>query len=124
MDFNGGEYNDAADVTSFASEMPHSWVEVYFPETESLGRHLTRHLSPARRRIVDRRIAGTVFSKYLEALETFWIQYFVAFDNQEQRSLFAKTVRRGVVDYQSSDLVGYGTAFRPACRMVGPGSRR
>ena len=39
-------------------------------------------------------------TKYIEALETFWIQYFVAFDNQEQRSL-AKSVRTGFVEYQS-----------------------
>ena len=40
------------------------------------------------------------FNQYLEALEAFWIQNFVAFDNQEQRSL-VHSVRNGVVDYQS-----------------------
>jgi hypothetical protein len=41
------------------------------------------------------------FGGYLEALEAFWIQYFVAFDNQEQRSLF-RSVRNGFVEYQSN----------------------
>ena len=39
------------------------------------------------------------FNNYIEALETFWIQYFVAYDNQEQRSLF-RTVKSGFADYQ------------------------
>ena len=45
-------------------------------------------------------ITGTV-SKYLEALETFWIQYFVAYDDQGQRSL-ARSVRSGFIDYQNT----------------------
>ena len=40
------------------------------------------------------------FNKYVEALETFWIQYFVAYDGAEQRSLFT-SIRRGVNSYGS-----------------------
>ncbi|HNU09620.1 MAG TPA: transglutaminase domain-containing protein, partial [Pyrinomonadaceae bacterium] len=40
-------------------------------------------------------------SRYLDALETFWIQYFVAFDNHEQRSLF-RSIRDGFNDFQNS----------------------
>ncbi|MDM7923303.1 MAG: DUF4129 domain-containing protein, partial [Pyrinomonadaceae bacterium] len=40
------------------------------------------------------------FGKYLEAIEMLWIQYFVAFDNQEQRSLFT-SIRRGMSDYNA-----------------------
>ena len=36
----------------------------------------------------------------MKRLETFWIQYFVAFDNQEQRSLFT-SVKKSVGEYQS-----------------------
>ena len=39
-------------------------------------------------------------NKYLEAAEAIWIQYFVAFDNQEQRTL-ARTLRTGFVEYQT-----------------------
>ena len=38
--------------------------------------------------------------KYLEALDAPSIQYFVAFDNQGQRSL-ARSVRDGYLDYQT-----------------------
>jgi hypothetical protein len=40
----------------------------------------------------------------------FWIQYFVAFDNQEQRSLLT-SFRRGFQDYQSQTS-GYLETFR------------
>ncbi|MBC7898474.1 MAG: DUF4129 domain-containing protein, partial [Saprospiraceae bacterium] len=38
-----------------------------------------------------------------------WIQYFVAFDNQEQRSLFT-SVRKSVVEYQSKTSSCLGSA--------------
>ena len=40
------------------------------------------------------------FGRYLEALETFWIQYFVAYDNQEQRSLF-RSMKNGFAEFQT-----------------------
>jgi hypothetical protein len=69
---------------------------------------LTRRPSPDK--IVNRQQQGlrTVFRKYLDAIETFWIQYFVAFDNQEQRSLFT-TMRRGLTDYQDSISFSWNT---------------
>jgi hypothetical protein len=45
-------------------------------------------------------------SKYIEAVEMFWIQYFVAYDNQEQASI-ARSVRRGFSDYQSTASEGF-----------------
>ncbi|MEO6655967.1 MAG: DUF3488 and transglutaminase-like domain-containing protein [Pyrinomonadaceae bacterium] len=97
--FHGGEYNDTADVTVVRQRNAHAWVEVYFPKedvwvpfdpTPSAGQNVAA---------ASTGISGTV-KKYLEALETFWIQYFVAFDNQEQRSL-VRFVRNGFVDYQA-----------------------
>ena len=98
--FQSGEYNEAADVFVVKQKDAHSWVEVYFPQEDAwipfdptpfAGR--TEGMSGANG------VLGQV-NKYLEALETFWIQYFVAFDNQEQSSLF-RTVRSGFQDYQS-----------------------
>ena len=95
--FQRGEYNDTANVFVVRQRNAHSWVEVYFPNenvwltfdpTPFAGRNLTTG-SPG--------IAKQV-SNYLEALETFWIQYFVAYDNAEQRSLFT-SVRRGIASY-------------------------
>ena len=95
--FHGGEYNDAADVTVVRQRNAHAWVEVYFPgETAWVTFDPTPSSGDATGASTG--IAGTV-NKYLEALETFWIQYFVAYDNQEQRTL-ARTVRGGFLDYQ------------------------
>jgi transglutaminase-like putative cysteine protease len=84
--FQLGEYNDAADVYTVRQSDAHSWVEVYFPET---GTWVTFDPTP-----VDGRPGGTAatglrgqLGKYTEALELFWIQYVVAYDKQEQRSL-------------------------------------
>ncbi|MGH9947965.1 MAG: transglutaminaseTgpA domain-containing protein, partial [Pyrinomonadaceae bacterium] len=97
--FQRGDYNDAADVYVVRQRNAHSWVEVYFPESESW---VTFDPTPFAGQTSESAIAGFAnsFRKYADALETFWIQYFVAFDNQEQRSLFV-SVRRGLVDYQS-----------------------
>ena len=97
--FQRGDYNDTADVFVVRQRNAHSWVEVYFPETDSWVTFdptppAGQNTSATFGAISDR------FRKYVEALETFWIQYFVAFDNQEQRSLFV-SMRRQVYDYQS-----------------------
>lgn len=97
--FSQGEYNDTADVWVVKQRNAHSWVEVYFP-----GENVWVPFDPTpfSGQTPGGASAGITakFAKYLEALETFWIQYFVAFDNQEQRSLFT-SVRRGFADYQS-----------------------
>lgn len=97
--FSGGEYNDAADVWIVRQKNAHSWVEVYFPGENAW---VTFDPTPFAGQPTGGTTVGLTakFNKYLEALETFWIQYFVAYDNQEQRSLFT-SVRRGVADYQS-----------------------
>ena len=105
--FHGGDYNDTADVTVVRERNAHSWVEVYFPKenawvpfdpTPFIGQTATSSTG----------ISGQ-FNKYLEALETFWIQNFVAFDNQEQRSL-VRSVRNGFVDYQGKVSSYFGHA--------------
>jgi hypothetical protein len=98
--FQPGEYNETADVYVVKQRNAHSWVEVYFPKenawvpfdpTPFAGQSLETNASTG---IIGR------FNNLVEALETFWIQYFVAYDNQEQRSLF-RSVKNGVVDYQA-----------------------
>jgi len=99
--FQQGEYNETADVFVVRQRHAHAWVEVYFPGEEAW---VTFDPTPAAGQGVGD-LAGTGITgrmtKYLEALEMFWIQYFVAFDNQEQRSLFTN-LRRSFLDYQSS----------------------
>jgi|CXWL01.1.fsa_nt_gi transglutaminase-like putative cysteine protease len=95
--FHGGEYNDAVDMTVVRNRNAHSWVEVYFPGENAW---ITFDPTPASGdgNAASTGIAGAM-NKYLEALETLWIQYFVAYDNQEQRTL-AREVRGGFLDYQ------------------------
>lgn len=85
--FQLGEYNDAADVYTVRQSDAHSWVEVYFPET---GAWVTFDPTPVAGRPGNNDETGFwrgSLGKYAEALELFWIQYVVAYDKQEQRSL-------------------------------------
>jgi transglutaminase-like putative cysteine protease len=88
--FQMGEYNDAADAYTVTQRDAHSWVEVYFPETDSW---VTFDPTPADGR-PPRQHTGlsASLSKYAEAFELMWIQYVVGYDKQEQRSL-ATTLR-------------------------------
>ncbi|MBD0326157.1 MAG: transglutaminase domain-containing protein, partial [Pyrinomonadaceae bacterium] len=88
--FQRGEYNDAADVYTVTQRDAHSWVEVFFPETNSW---VTFDPTPAAGRPV-RESTGLMARarKYAEALELFWMQYVIGYDKQEQRTL-ATSVR-------------------------------
>src|SRR5204862_7175855 len=79
------EYNEAAGAYTVRQSDAHSWVEVYFPETNSwvtfdptpaAGRAITQHTG----------LAG-LLGKYAEAFELMWFQYVIGYDKQEQRSL-------------------------------------
>ncbi len=96
--FHGGEFNDAAGVTIVRQRNAHAWVEVYFPGEDAWVSFDPTPDSGLNAAGFGGGIAGTI-RKYAEALETFWIQYFVAFDDQEQRSL-ARSVRSGMADFQ------------------------
>ena len=84
--FQTGRYNRAADVYTVEQQDAHSWVEVYFPETDAW---VTFDPTPPAGRSTPE--AATGFSaqlqNYVEALELFWIQYVVAYDKDEQRSI-------------------------------------
>jgi len=96
--FQQGEYNETAGVYIVKQKDAHSWVEVYFPEENAW---VPFDPTPFAGRSDNLNSAGIFggFGSYLEALETFWIQYFVSYDNQEQRSLF-RSVRSGFNQYQ------------------------
>src|ERR1700730_9046081 len=83
--FLPGEYNDAAGAYTVRQSDAHSWVEVYFPESQSW---VAFDPTPAAGRTEPVRtgLAGQL-GKYAEALELIWFQYVVGYDRQEQRSL-------------------------------------
>lgn len=97
--FQSGEYNETADVFVVKQKDAHSWVEVYFPQENAWVPFDPTPFAGQMNSAAATGIFGT-FNKYLEALETFWIQYFVAYDKQEQRSLF-NSVRSSFQDYQA-----------------------
>lgn len=96
--FQMGEYNDAADAYTVTQRDAHSWVEVYFPQTDSW---VTFDPTPAAGRPARTHTGGLTgsLSKYAEALELMWIQYVVGYDKQEQRSL-ATTLRNRLYAYR------------------------
>ena len=95
--FLPGEYNEAAGAYTVRQSDAHSWVEVYFPETNSW---VTFDPTPSagRTEVVRSGIAGQL-EKYAEALELMWFQYVVGYDKQEQR-LLATSLRNQMFDYQ------------------------
>jgi protein-glutamine gamma-glutamyltransferase len=83
--FQTGLYNDTADVYTVSQKDAHSWVEVYFPGT---GKWVTFDPTPANAPENVRAGGFTAqLSKYAEALQVLWAEYFVGYDRQEQRSL-------------------------------------
>lgn len=96
--FQQGEYNEMAGVYVVRQKDAHSWVEVYFPKENAWIRFDPTPFAGQSNGINAGGILGT-FNSYLEAIETFWIQYFVSYDNQEQRSLF-RSVKSGFSEYQ------------------------
>ncbi|MCD9189604.1 MAG: DUF3488 and transglutaminase-like domain-containing protein [Pyrinomonadaceae bacterium] len=98
--FQQGEFNATADIYVVKQRNAHSWVEVYFPSeniwvpfdpTPFAGQNLESNASTG--------MLGQ-FNNYMEALETFWVEYFVSYDNQGQRSLM-NSVKNGFVEYQA-----------------------
>ena len=94
--FLPGEYNAAAGAYTVRQSDAHSWVEVYFPETNSW---VTFDPTPSAGRMEPMRTGiAAQLEKYAEALELLWFQYVVGYDKQEQRTL-ATTLHNQVFDY-------------------------
>jgi protein-glutamine gamma-glutamyltransferase len=97
--FQEGEYNETADVYVVRQKNAHSWVEVYFPEKKAWIAFDPTPFAGQNDGTTTMGMLGK-FDSYVEALEMFWIQYFVSFDNQEQRSLF-RSFKTGFSEYQA-----------------------
>jgi transglutaminase-like putative cysteine protease len=95
--FLPGEYNQSAGAFTVRQSDAHSWVEVYFPQTNSW---VTFDPTPPVGRISRVRTGLTgALSKYSEALELMWFQYVVSYDKQEQRSLVT-SLRNELLDFR------------------------
>lgn len=109
--FHGGDYNNASGVTVVRQRNAHSWVEVYFPKEDQW---VTFDPTPAASR--DLNSGGFVgftgqISKYLDALETVWIQYFVAFDSHGQAAI-SKGLRSSASEVNSATSAFFAEAAR------------
>lgn len=97
--FLPGEYNDAAAAYTVRQSDAHSWVEVYFPESQTW---VTFDPTPAAGKAEPVSAGITAqLGKYAEAMELFWFQYVVGYDKQEQRSL-ATSVSVRINQYRGS----------------------
>jgi hypothetical protein len=95
--FLPGEYNGTADVFTVRQSDAHSWVEVYFPETNAW---VTFDPTPAAGRVEPQHAGFTAaLGKYAEAFELLWFQYVVGYDRQEQRTL-ATSLHNQATRYQ------------------------
>jgi protein-glutamine gamma-glutamyltransferase len=101
--FQQGEYNETADVFVVKQRNAHSWVEVYFPEKDVWITFDPTPFAGQNSPVADATFSSQI-SKYLEGLESIWIQYFVSYDKEEQRSL-AKTFRNKFAEYQVKSSV-------------------
>jgi transglutaminase-like putative cysteine protease len=98
--FQSGEYNETAGLYIVRQRDAHSWVEVYFPQTDSW---VPFDPTPAAGLNGDGSHSAGIFSalgSYMDALDSLWVQYVVAYDNQEQVSLF-RTVKQSFTTYQA-----------------------
>jgi protein-glutamine gamma-glutamyltransferase len=98
--FQFGEYNESANLYIVKQKDAHSWVEVYFPATDKWIPFDATPFSGLTNGQNDNTFAGRL-SGYIEALETFWIQYFVSFDNKNQQSIF-KSAKLKFFSYQNT----------------------
>lgn len=106
--FHQGDYNATADIYIVRQKNAHSWVEVYFPKENAWVPFDPTPFAGQTNAGNSSGFAGRI-TKYMEAFETFWIQYFVAYDNHEQRSLM-RSMQTGFVDYQQRISAYFGGA--------------
>ncbi len=97
--FLPGEYNEAAGAYTVRQSDAHSWVETYFPQTNSWVTF--DPTPPAGRTARVRTGLAAQLSKYSEALELMWFQYVVGYDKREQHSL-AASLRKDLFDLRQS----------------------
>jgi transglutaminase-like putative cysteine protease len=107
--FLPGQFNAAADAFTVRQSDAHSWVEVYFPETNSWVTF--DPTPPAGRTPRVRTGLAAQLSKYSEALDLMWFQYVIGYDKQEQRSLAASWQRR-LFDLRREAAVKFDQAGR------------
>jgi transglutaminase-like putative cysteine protease len=115
--FLPGEYNEAAGAYTVRQSDAHSWVEAYFPKTDSW---VTFDPTPPAGRTPHVRTGlAAQLSKYTEALELMWFQYVIGYDQQEQRSL-ATSLHNQLFDLRRTTSASLNRLKQSAPELVRP----
>jgi protein-glutamine gamma-glutamyltransferase len=115
--FLPGQFNEAADAFTVRQSDAHSWVEVYFPETNSWVTF--DPTPPAGRTPRVRTGLAAQLSKYSEALDLMWFQYVIGYDKQEQRSL-AGSFQNRLFEWRRNAASTWNRASSGAPSLVRP----
>jgi hypothetical protein len=115
--FLPGEYNEAAGAYTVRQSDAHSWVEAYFPKTDSWVTF--DPTPPAGRTPRVRTGLAAQLSKYTEALELMWFQYVIGYDQQEQRSL-ATSLHNELFDLRRTSSASLNRLKQSAPELVRP----
>jgi len=115
--FLPGEYNEASGAFTVRQSDAHSWVEAFFPQTNSW---VTFDPTPPAGRTphVSKGLAAQL-AKYSEALELMWFQYVVGYDKQEQRSLIT-SIRKQLLDFRRESANRLEQARSVVPRVIKP----
>lgn len=90
--FQMGEYNDLNDMYTVRESDAHSWVEAYFPKTESWI-----EFDPTPSAGINDYTQGGLLARlrrYADAMEVFWLDYIVTLDSDEQASIMVDLQQR------------------------------
>ena len=90
--FQMGEYNELNNMYTVRESDSHSWVEAYFPRSDSW---IEFDPTPAAG-INDYSSGGLLarLRKYADAMEVFWLDYIVTLDSEEQASIMVDVQHR------------------------------
>ncbi|MEK6303479.1 MAG: DUF3488 and transglutaminase-like domain-containing protein [Acidobacteriota bacterium] len=90
--FQMGEYNDLNGLYTVRDSDAHSWVEAYFPRSQSWI-----EFDPTPASGINDYSQGGLLSgirKYMDAMEVFWLDYIVTLDSEEQASIMVDIQHR------------------------------
>ena len=105
--FQMGEYNDLNAMYTVRESDAHSWVEAYFPRTESWI-----EFDPTPSAGINDYSQGGLLArlrKYADAMEVFWLDYIVTLDSDEQASIMVDLQHR-LLSVKDRLLVYYSSA--------------
>ena len=90
--FQMGEYNDLNGMYTVRESDAHSWVEAYFPRTDSWI-----EFDPTPSAGINDYTQGGLLARlrrYADAMEVFWLDYIVTLDSDEQASIMVDLQHR------------------------------